>query len=366
MNCGACGERLDVVLDLGATALAGAFLARADEPEERFPLRLAVCWRCALVQLADPVDPARMFGEYFYRSSATATGREHFRRYAESLTARFAPQSVLEIGCNDGAMLRHFKAPRVVGVDPSSAAAPGVVPAFFTRQLARGMGTFDLVVANNVLAHVADLHDVLRGVRAVLEGGVFVFEAHSLCELVGRLQYDAIYHEHRYYFGLAAIERLLAQHGLHVFAVESHPLHGGTLRYFADKGARPVQPSVDRQRVREYGLSAALERFAARVQAHRRSMADLPRVAAYGASGRGCMLLQHCQIDAAYVVDDAPVRQGRFTPGTRRPIVPRLAEDGLPLLLTAWTYAQEILPKCHGREVIVPLPEVHKVNLCLA
>lgn len=366
MRCGACGEPLVVVLDLGELALAGAFLRAPDAPEQLYRLRLGLCMRCELVQVADPVEPGALFGQaYTYRSGATATAREHFRRYAEALTRQFAPESVLEIGANDGTMLQHFRAERVVGVDPSAPDGGQVLRAAFTRDLARGMGTFDLVVANNVLAHAGDLDDFLRGVRAVVGSGVFVFEVHYLGDLIAKLQYDAIYHEHRYYFSLRSLDRVLARHGLRAFDAERLPMHGGTLRVYADKMLRPEALSVQAIRNHESGWRLrpeVFERFGNRMWQNADTLASLAPMVGYGAAGRANTLLQLARPPIVYIVDDAPTRQGLYTPGTHIPVRAELEDDGLQVMVLAWTYADEILPKIGRRQAWLPLPWVRRAE----
>lgn len=382
-----CSRRTHEVLDFGDEALAGGFLKRADFAAERFyPLRLFFCEDCAGVQLADRVDPQVLFGDYFYHTSATATAREHFKRYADEMISRFAPRTVLEIGCNDGVMLKHFagRVPHVWGVDPASVArgismeGVEVVNDFFGAHL--GMRGMDLIVANNVFAHVDDIHGLTAAVAGALsEHGVFVFEVHSLAAMVEHLQYDWIYHEHLYYYSLLSLERLLRRHGLRVFDVARQDTHGGSVRYFACKDQRHVSHRVGDQRGAERlrGLDRpdTFSNFAWAVQDHAKSLRQaIGRlrtggrvVGGYGASGRAAALIQHADLgDLLHCMfDDAPAKAGFAMPGSHLHINPGkvLFESEVPesVVLFAWTYLDEIAERWTGRyfgNVIVPFPEV--------
>ena len=248
VTCGLCGGGVRVFLDFGEVVLAGAFVKRT-ERQEKYPLRLGKCSQCHAVQVADKVDPELMFREYRYFSSATQTMREHFRTYAQQLVDRFKPQSVLEIGCNDGVMLYPLMelGVRVAGVDPSSAAAgvPNVRQAFFTEALAKTLEPVDVVLASNVFAHMPDINDAVRGVRAVMkDDGVFVFEVNHLGRMLKGLQYDWVYHEHAYYHSLLSLAILFSKYGMTVFDVEVLPTHGGSVRFYVCKDTRPVSKRV--------------------------------------------------------------------------------------------------------------------------
>ena len=374
------------VIDFGEEALAGAFLKRSQVAQERlYPLRLLFCEDCALVQLADKVSPELMFRDYYYHSSATATGRGHFERYAQDMRLRFKPRSVLEIGCNDGVMLKHFEGvERVVGVDPSTTVrnieGAEIVNDFFSAKL--GMRGFDLIVANNVFAHVEDIHGLTAAVKdALAPAGVFVIEVHHLLRMVEELQYDWIYHEHLFYYSLIALERLFRRHGMRVFDVEPQKMHGGSIRVFVCKDARQASSSVAAMRGLERisGLDdpQTFDNFAWAVKDHGRELRAVLRkqttagrvVAGYGASGRANALIQHCKLAHEYLLcmyDDSPARVGYFTPGAH--LYVNSGDDlynlnsSVPddIVLFAWTYEREIGRKrAHFRgNFIVPLPEL--------
>ena len=392
MKCAFCaGRRMYEVLDFGDEALAGGFLKREQfAAEQRYPLRLMFCEDCFAVQIADRVSPEVLFREYRYFASATATARAHFARYAEDVLERFQPKTVLEIGCNDGVLLQHLagKAERVIGVDPAENVTRGirdprigVVNDFFNEDTAQRVrevyGKADLIVANNVFAHVEDINGVTRAVRDTLtDHGVFVFEVHHLGKMIEDLQYDWVYHEHFYYYSLLALDKHLARHGMMIFDVEEVELHAGSRRFYACKDVRHVTHRVGDLRgiERIQGLHSVnvYQRFAERVQAHskrlRRVLKDLRDegkvVGGYGASGRANALIQHADIGEFLhcMFDDAPARAGMFTPGSHLHINEgrTLRGSSTPdyLVVFAWSYLDEILPKCDGRGVIVPFPDI--------
>lgn len=376
-------------MDLGRVALAGGFLAPEQFHAERtYALHLLFCRDCLALQVAESVPPAELFGRYFYRSSTSRTLREHFAAYAADLAARFAPRKVVEIGCNDGAMLRPLTALGIeaVGVDPSEAAreaADGtatVLKGYFGPEMAEAIGQADVVVANNVFAHIEDINGFTAAVRAMLgDAGVFVFEVHYLGDMVRNGQYDAIYHEHRFYWSLLSVEQLLARHGLQVFDVQPQRTHGGSMRFYvAPTGARRVLPQVTRLRMAEQfqllDWAGTYERFAAEAIEHRHQMRGLigrlrkngHSIAAYGASGRANTMLQWCGMgpgDIEYIVDDCPGKQGLYTPGSHIPIRhPSTLTEREPdwLLATAWTFLDEIADRARGYRggLLVPFPRV--------
>lgn len=375
MKCGLCGHPLTVVLDMGFMALAGAFLRPVDfHLEQRFPLRLAMCEDCSSVQVADPVPPEMLYSDYFYRPSQIDTVRRYFENMARELVERFKPRTVLEIGCNDGALLRPLSYAtngHAHGVDPNAADDLPAQRVPFTASFAAEFGQFDLVVACNVFAHVHDLRDMAEGVRlSLLPNGVFVMETHYLGDLVSGCQYDAIYHEHVYYHALGAIERLLDTCGLRVFDIRAVPTHGGSMRYYIDKGVRDVSPRVLALRASERveGLAEieTLRAFARRAHAHRAELSKLMRsvsshtVAGYGASGRANTLIQWAGLSLDYIVDDSPARIGMFTPGSHIPVCSRAVLDRAKpdyVLALAWTYLNDIEKKVGDARLIVPFPQ---------
>ncbi|HEX8557334.1 MAG TPA: class I SAM-dependent methyltransferase [Pyrinomonadaceae bacterium] len=406
--CRACGqEGLKVVLSLGRTPLANALLSEAQlgEPEETYPLDLAFCPGCSLVQITETVPPETLFREYFYLSSFSETMVRHAEKIAARLVAERAlgPGSlVVEVASNDGYLLQFYKRAGVpvLGVEPATNIARVAeeergVPTlcdFFGAELAARLAAegrrADVIHANNVLAHVADLNGVVEGfARLLKDDGVAVIEAPYVKEMIDGVEFDTIYHEHLCYFSLTALDRLFRRHGLLIKDVELLPIHGGTLRIFAGRdagggGARSGAVArlleeerawgVDREEFYA-GFGAKVERLRQDlVSLLRRLKAEGKRVAVYGASAKGSTLLNYFRLGGDvldFVADRSTVKQGRYTPGTRLLISPpdRLLEE-MPdyCLLLTWNFADEILEQQReyrerGGRFIIPIPEVRVV-----
>jgi len=395
-ECAFCrGATLKQVIDLGEVALAGAFLKPSQFPaERRFPLRLAFCEDCYALQVMDPVHADTLFRDYFYFSSQIGAVREHFTKYTNEVGLRFRPSSVLEIGCNDGYLLGLFadRGAEVIGVDPASNVVASIpdtrltmVNDYFTEDVARDIiakyGRQDMILANNVFAHIEDINGCTRAIRhALREDGVLVLEAHYLGDMIEGLQYDWIYHEHLYYYSCLSISTHFARHGMEIFDAQYVPAHGGSMRYFVGlRGARKVAPIVSEIMAEEYALrldqAATFLDFAKRIAAHRyelRSMVEAIKakgqtVAGYGASGRANTILQYCGFDSRHIshmIDDAPAKWGYHTPGTHLPIFSPHDEKATQetyTLILAWPYAREILRKIKT-SAIVPLPKLYTVE----
>ena len=386
--CASCQGHTTEVMNFGDVALAGGFLKPTEfKGERKYPLSLEFCESCFLLQVPQKVPDSTLFSDYFYFSSAIGTLRKHFKEYAAEIVERFQPRALVEIGCNDGVLLKPLAdlgVPRLVGVDPATNVVGTiddprieVVNACFGPGVLDGKA--DCVVANNVFAHVADLNGVTAAVADLLtDDGVFVFEVNRLDGMIADLQYDWVYHEHRYYYSLMALESLLERHGLMVFDLKRIGTHAGSIRYYACReGMSEEAPIVEEQRQKEiwHGLDyiGRYYTFAESAQAHRERLVALvgeakargETVAGYGACGRANTLLQWCGFtadDIAFIVDDAPAKQGFCTPGSHIPIVSRESLKLQPekLILFAWSFLEEIYAKCgdYEGEVIIPLPEI--------
>jgi SAM-dependent methyltransferase len=402
--CRFCGAPLErVFVDLGSSPLANSYLA-ADElerPEPFYPLTVRLCERCWLCQLPEVARPEQIFSDYAYFSSYSTSWVEHARRYAEAMIARFglgATSQVVEIASNDGYLLRHFRdrGVPVLGVEPAANVAEAAraigIPTevrFFGRGAAadlaaRGFAA-DLLLGNNVLAHVPDLNDFVGGLAALLKpSGVLTMEFPHLVRLVEGNQFDTIYHEHYSYLSLVTVERVFAAHGLELFDVEELPTHGGSLRVFARRRdgvprerAAAVGALLDRERATGVESLAWYEAFAERVRETKRKLLAFliearragRRVAGYGAPAKGNTLLVYCGVRGDFIdftVDKSPHKQGRFLPGSRIPIrAPEAIFEEKPdyVLILPWNLSDEISAqmagiRAWGGRFVVAIPEV--------
>lgn len=399
-TCRGCDESmLELVLDYGPMPLAGAF-PRIDELDEEraYPLQLVVCDGCGLAQVPQVVPQEVLFRDYRYRASVPLA--RHFEAYAESVPSRLGLRKeglIVEPGCNDGVLLKPLRERgfgRLLGVDPArniTAHVPegiAVRDAFFDAEAAAAIlhehGPAQLVTANNVFAHMDEPVGFARAAALLLEPeGVFAFEVHYLADLVDRFQYDTVYHEHVLYYSITALAPLLARAELRIFDVERIANHGGSIRVFACRAGARRPPTtelhtlLDAERARGLDRVSAFRDFAQGVRTRMAQLDDLiahhapgKRIAAYGAAGRATILFNACPDAArsiAYVVDESPERVGRVMPGTHNPIVEpeRLTEEPPDLLLiSAWSYAEQIRAKVRARfgstakpEFCVPLPD---------
>jgi C-methyltransferase C-terminal domain/Putative zinc binding domain/Methyltransferase domain len=401
-GCRACGGRLSVTMaDLGLQPPSNAFLASmsAAEDEKRYPLRAKVCELCKLVQLDYDVAPEELFHDYVYFSSYSDEWLAHAKQYCEMARRRFALDSnslVVELASNDGYLLKnfvHWGIP-VLGIDPSDTVAraaeaigvPTLVKFFgesLARDLARSGRRADLIVGNNVLAHVPQLNDFMAGIGLLLAAhGSATIEFPHLLKLIEDVEFDTIYHEHYSYFSLLAIEQVFGRHGLRIYDVEELPTHGGSLRIYASHTGRSgLQDSAALRTLRAQEAAAGLDdlqtylRFADRVEACRRSLLEfLARakreakvVAAYGAAAKGNTLLNFCGVtreDIPMVADRNPHKQSKLLPGTHIPVVsPEELMQAAPdyVLVLPWNLQDEICRqldgiRAWGGRFVIPVP----------
>ncbi len=398
-SCRSCGTKgLEVFLSLGDLPLADGFVAEADlaRPDERFPLDVALCPSCSLVQLAEALPPERLFGrDYLYFSSYSDTLLDHSRRHALRLISErdLGPRHlVVELASNDGYLLQYFAARGipVLGIDPAPGPAEVAerrgVPTlreFFglevARRLRRESGAADVILANNVLAHVRDLNGFVAGMAELLaDDGMVAIEVPYVRDLVQKDEFDTIYHEHLCYFSVSSLVPLFARHGLVLDRVETLPIHGGSIRLRVVRRARP-DGSVERHLADEAksGLAtiSAYRDFARRVESLRaelrRLLDDLrtggKRLAGYGAPAKGTILLNYVGTDAGeieFVVDRNVHKQGRWVPGVRIPIrSPDRLLETMPdcAILLPWNFQAEILAqqseyRRRGGRFLIPIP----------
>ena len=358
MNCRSCHTSLTRLLaDLGDQPLANTLLRDPLETAPTYPLRVYLCDQCLLVQAVHTVPPATIFQNYPFRSAASPPWLTHCADYVKMITGRFDPQSVLEIGSNDGTLLGLFNVP-AVGVDPACT-APRTIRQFFTAELAEDLYPADLVVANNVIGHVPDLDDFIAGLRLVTRN-VLTVEIPWLYHLLHRVEYDCIYHEHFSYWSANALITAFARHDLHVFDVEHFPnLHGGTIRYYF--GNHPVREPVGEilRFEDDHGLtnpgSELYTGFARLIQERSgdlRHFLTEHTAVGLGAPAKANTLLNTAKITPTllpYTTDTTPEKQGMYLPGSRIPIYPpTLRRSADHTLVLAWNWWDEITTRYAG------------------
>jgi 2-polyprenyl-3-methyl-5-hydroxy-6-metoxy-1,4-benzoquinol methylase len=405
--CRFCGAKLQhIFVDLGMSPLANSYLtpAQLNQMEPFFPLRVYVCEGCFLVQLEEFASPEQIFTEYAYFASYSDTWLHHARSFVEVALERFrldANHQVVEIASNDGYLLQYFvsKGIPVLGIEPAANVAETAIQKgiptrieFFGEALARRLVAegrqADLVVGNNVLAHVPELNDFVRGLKLLLKPhGVITLEFPHLLRLIAENQFDTIYHEHFSYFSIITLEKLFAAHSLTLFDVEEFPTHGGSLRIYvghAEDSTKIIDGRIQALRVREE--AAGLARldsyccYAERVKETKRKLLSFAIAAkrqgkcivGYGAAAKGNTLLNYCGMRSDfidYVVDRSPHKQGCFLPGTHIPIYhPDKIKETSPdyLLILPWNLTDEITNqmgyiRAWGGQFVVPIPEVRVI-----
>ncbi len=381
--------------------LANNFLKSLDDvpSEEKFPLGLCFCDQCKLVQLNYIVPPEKMFKDYVYVSSTSPSFRSHFEDMAKVVFSKFGLDGsslVVDIGSNDGVLLKPFKSlgVQVVGVEPASNIAKiaeenGVetINDFFNEGCVQKIipehGKADVITANNVFAHIPDIHEVVINVKSLLkEQGVFVIEFQYFVDTVKTMTFDNIYHEHFSYYTLTSLNYFFKNHEMQIFDVQHVDTHGGSLRVYVQKleGENPVNDVVgdilDKESkfgVNEISLYLDFATDVKKVKANlieyiKNILLEGKKISGYGAPAKGNTLLNFCRINSSqidYIVEDNNLKVGLFTPGSHIPVVKKdeLIED-IPdyVLILAWNFAEEIIEKIKnlrekGVKFIVPLPE---------
>lgn len=403
-QCRFCGSPLSLSFaDLGMSPLSNAYLKfeQLNKMEPFYPLHAWMCESCYLVQLEEFESPEHIFSDYAYFSSFSDSWLDHARRFTDQVAKRFelgASSFVVEIASNDGYLLQYFasRGVPVLGIEPAANVAaeaerkgvPTLVKFFGAQtalELAGAGKQADLLIGNNVLAHVPGLNDFVAGMAILLKpGGVISMEFPHLLRLMEENQFDTIYHEHFSYFSFLVAERVFAKHGLTIFDVEEIPTHGGSLRIFAKRASNSALPvgervSALRRREQAAGLDRAdtYRAFAERVKATKRLLLRFlidareagKRVVGYGAPAKGNTLLNYCGVRTdllEYTVDRSPHKQGRYLPGTHIPVhAPEKIRETRPdyVLILPWNLQNEIAEqmadvRSWGGKFVVPIPEV--------
>jgi methylation protein EvaC len=405
-TCTICNKLdMSLIMDFGEVALAGAFLKPENfAKEKKFPMRLFFCNNCFTVQVVDKIDPKIMFQDYFYFSSSIETLCNHFKEYAKEVTRRFlnpSESTVIEFGCNDGVLLKPLAdegIKNVIGVDPAKNVVSSInddrikiKSNYFTEEIAREIvseyGQVDMIMANNVYAHIADIQGTTRAIKNSLNNnGVFIFEAHYLDKVVKEMHYDFIYHEHLFYYSLLSATEHFKLYEMIIFDVKFIPIHGGSLRFYvckkdsihAQKVTDAVKLLAIEERKKGYDKFISFEKFSNKVANAKKDLIDLLKklksegctIAGYGASGRANTIIQYCGITEdliSYMIDDAPAKTGFFTPGSHLEIFPSsiLSAKNAPdyVLVFAFSFFEEILKRNKdyinaGGRMILPIPKV--------
>lgn len=381
--CRSCGSKnLLLFLQLGPTPVPNGFLKayHRHRAEKFYPLDVCFCKDCGLVQLAHVVSPKVMFKNYVYIPSTSETMRTHFVSLAKQAVKKTGAREgdlVLDIGSNDGTLLKSFKKlkMKILGVDPAENLAKKAnqeevetICSLFTKELAKKIrrehGEARIITATNVVAHVHDLHDFLEGIKTLLSGeGLFIAEFPYLIDLIDRVEFDTIYQEHLSYFSITPFKELLKKHNLSLVDIQRLSVHGGSIRVFVSKKpmkeSREVRKLLQLEKKREILNPQTYLKFRRKVDKIRHELVQQlwalrlknKRIVGYGASAKGNVMLNYCRIGPEtldYIVDSIPYKQGKFTPGMHIPIFPesKLLEDQPDYaLLLAWNFTDEIIKK---------------------
>ena len=403
IECRICKQKsVNEFLPLGDIPLPNGFIKKEDLKlnEPRFPLRVGICVDCGLVQLMDVVNPEAMFRNYVYIPSTSKTRMSNFAEIASGAQKRFKVNQnslVVDIGSNDGSLLSFFKGYgiRVLGIDPAInlakvAELKGIetvnnyISASLARKIRKSKGPAKVITATNVVAHIDDLHDLLKSVELLLEDeGVFICEFPYLLDLIENNQFDTIYHEHLSYFSIKPLLHLLQQVGLEMTDVVRTPIDGGSLRVFIQKRQKKAKKNskieilLKNEMEKKLYDKKTLDSFAHRVKRLktelRKTLTKLKnsnkKIVAYGAAAKGNILLNYCNIGNSlidFAVDSTPYKQGLYTPGTHIRIFPEaeiIKRKPDYILILAWNFAKEIMEKekkykVNGGKFIIPVPAV--------
>lgn len=406
-RCRLCdGQNLELAVPLNPSPIADAYIpaSRLGQPQELYPLDLYLCCDCGHIQNIDVVDPEILFRDYLFTTESSAGLVQHFRQYATDIVKNLDIKPgalVVEIGSNDGTLLKQFKMQgmRVLGIDPAreiarAATETGVktLPEFFSTKLAaqiRGdYGAASVLCANNVFAHADDLTDIVCGIRDLLaDDGVFVFEVTYLIDFVDKLLFDTVYHEHVSYHSVDPLTRLFDRLGMQLIDVQRNASKGGSIRGYAQRkpeGKRSVKPVVriliNQELGRGFNRLPLYHAYSARIMERKLMLNDFldkeiaagKLIAGYGASTTTTTLMWHFELTRklAFVVDDNPIKQGLYCPACHIPVMPSeelYVRRPDYVVILAWNYSEPIMKKHElfvrqGGRFVVPLPNLRIVD----
>tara|TARA_B100001175_G_C19483838_1_gene628639 strand:- start:204 stop:1472 length:1269 start_codon:yes stop_codon:yes gene_type:complete len=406
-SCRFCNSKnFKEIINFGYVPLAGAFIEKKDLQKEKFyPLEIIYCADCFLVQVKNVISVDILFKEkYFFFSSAIGTLIGHFKKFANEIYSDFSSKSitptVLEIGCNDGVLLKPLSdlGAYCVGVDPAENVTKTIdkknIKIYndcFTKQVSlkikKDFGRIDAIISCYSFAHIDDMQDVMEGVNNLLKvEGILIFELYYLGTLIENMQYDNIYHEHMSYYSILSIRKFLIKYEMEIFDIKFFPdIRSGATRFYVKNiKNKEKEKTSDYTKMLSYeqkkGFNdfTVLNNYANRIKKTKDQLIEIldklkkkrKTIVGYGASGRGTTIMNYCNIDKKYidyVIDDAPAKHGFYTPGTHVPIKPwnYTEEVGFPdyIILFAWAFIDEVLVKrkryrSDGGKFIIPLPEV--------
>ncbi len=396
-----------VVIDIGHVPLAGGFL-KADSSEndfkneKQYPLQLFFCKDCKMLQVNTSVNPDTLFKNYFYFTSSMTTLVEYFKKFSDELlnNAKYSEKThIVEIGCNDGALLDAFikKGVTVTGVDPATNVVKPLIKRgipiindYFGEKVATDIinqkGQADYIVSFHSMAHIENMHDVVKGIKKLLKPtGTLAFEVHYLGNLILEKQYDMIYHEHQYYYSLHSLQNFFAQYEMEVFDVQKTPMRGGSMIYYiqhknskSKKITQNVKDLILFEKKNKLINIETFQKYNKFIRSTKKKLLKLldelllqnKTIIGYGASGRGTIIMNYCGLDKKYfnqVIDDAPQKWDAYTPGTHQKIIDNsiLSSSKNPdyCVLFAWPFTNEVVKRNEifikkGGKFITPLPHV--------
>lgn len=397
----------EVVIDLGVVPLAGGFIAKDSKSEifnteKLFPLQLYYCRECYLLQVNTSINPDTLFKNYFYFSSSIKTLVDYFQGFSEDLLKdkKYSSKThVVEIGCNDGELLKAFiaKGVSVTGVDPATNVVKPLIKRgmpiindYFSEKVAEKIikekGKADFIVSFHSMAHIENMHDVASGIKKLLKPkGVLAFEVHYLGNLILQKQYDMMYHEHQFYYSLHTLQKFFAQYNMEVFDIQKSNVRGGSMIYYVQHkktGVNKISKNI--KDLTRYEMDKKLidiqtfKKYNAFIKRSKKDLTDIldklkkqkATIVGYGASGRGTIIMNYCGLDKKYfnfVIDDAPQKWEAYCPGTHQQIISNtiLSTKKRPdyCVLFAWPFASEVVKRNeefvkNGGKFIVPLPRV--------